>query len=191
MILEVSKVQSSVSSTIRLNLVWALFHEMKVWFSISKMSSTYWIPFVIQFMGPSVGKTFINGFKACWPSKVRVNQSHQRVGERIVHALRHNLPCFIDMTQGLRLKGYLVLLSCLLVNQSKLPLPPNFLPLWELNLANMYLRISCRLDSPVPSPSQSICKEGWYWWLLGQLTLIYQIFFFMQHAFQLTLVHVS
>lgn len=52
-----------------------------------------------------------------------MNQSHQRVGERIVHALRHNLPCFIDMTQGLRLKGYLVLLSCLLVNQSKLPPP--------------------------------------------------------------------
>lgn len=101
----------------------------------------------------------------------------------MVDALNHGFIRFTNMPHILDPR------CCLLVNQFKLT--PQFMPLWGLNLANVYLTISWSLDSSGSMAFTIHLQSRLVLASSGTTRPRPSYFFLRQHYFQLTLVWVS
>ena len=104
----------------------------------------------------------------------------------LIHQFDHNLLRFTNVTQTVKLVNPI---CCLLMNQSRPIL--QLLPLCELNLANLYLSISWRLDYLSSIAFTMHLQRRLVLAIFGSTSLSHSSFFFMQHSLQLTLVRVG
>ena len=99
--------------------------------------------FAIEFQTPNTGKNFLEKLDSIRPPNVEVKKLHPRTWRKLVNIFSHVFQALLMWSHTLDLKN----LWCYLqMNHSRST--PQLRPLCGLNLASLYLSISCRLDFP-------------------------------------------